>query len=191
MTKDISNSSLTKKLLETAATIDERRSFVIEKYGVSSQENFHMVELQDCVGAMLSLSNYAIKNGENFFSITHNAKPQKFLLCNEGEKLLLPITRLDIVPIGCACEIYSARIKTADIESKTYTGEVLWADKIEGCSSTSNFVAHPIPEEIDSMGQKELYVRDKRRNFLTGGHHLTAQLSVNKDIGKYVKELIG
>ena len=68
------------------------------------------------------------------------------------------------------------------------SGEVDATDHYERCRSTDSFVAHPIPKEISP--EERLYVRNLRRNPIAGGHHITCQPSINRDIEIYVNELI-
>ncbi|MEK6918065.1 MAG: hypothetical protein AABW51_03890 [Nanoarchaeota archaeon] len=172
------SSSLSDKLSKSESTIKEVRRDIINKYGVSSSENSYMVMIQDQVENMSSFLKYVLNNSRDVFVTTHNARPVSW-----DKK------RLDQISFGVV-GINSARVETMDPESQTYTGKVFWFDRLEKCNPTSEFIAHPLPEEAGFRKRDGLFVRDTRINPLTGGYHFTLLPEFDKAIEIYVNEIV-
>ena len=175
--KEIKKSSLVDKLSESESNIHKKRGDVLDKYGVSSPENYKMVQVQKEMGNMFNFSKYILENSKDVFITTHNAKPTIW-------------DHRRVKEISGLCSIYSADINTRDSESQTYTGSVHWSDNIERVNSTSQFIAQKIPKEIGFQNRDGLFVRSKGTNALTGGYHFTLLSEFDKTIEKYVNKTI-
>ena len=172
-------SFLLDKLSESHRAIEYARRPVIDQYGVDSPENRYIVLMQNYAENMAGFSRHVLENSRNVLVFTHNARPKKW----QRE-------RIGNISNGL-CSIHKAQIWTRDSESQTYTGKIFYSDHVEGLSNiTSDFIAHPIPEEVGFRDMKGLFVRGQEINFVTGGYHLTASHSFNRSAKDYIEGAI-
>lgn len=177
LSEKFDESSLVDKLSNDLEKISSRRTYVINKYGVPSVQNFYMVSLQRVAEGMHSFVKHASENSKDVLTVTHNAKP-------------IPMKLAKFEETSGFCGIHNADITTFDPESETYTGNIFWSDYLEGMNNNSPFIAHKLPEELGFKENQGLFVRSRERNFLTGDYEFTLLPDFNKEMSDYINEMI-
>jgi len=164
------------------------RGEIIDRYGHNSEENEEMMRVSDHLDRIRRVGEFTRERSGGLLSVIHGANMRYMLKGGDEFSVRLP-SRSDKAysPSG---PIYSARVRGIDPESRTYIGEIFWADSLEGVSLSSRFVAHPIPEIVGYKTKSGILIRDKEFNILTGGHHFTIQSDTNESMKEYILPLI-